>query len=545
MPQFGNKTAPRKLVDTVVYDDFNDFIDTSRENQGHSIGLTNNQDSTYKNNKHQVRKNQDDQQTPVVLSPSHTAPETSVLPSQLHKPDDAVNQVATQSLLSSLNMVPMAAFAKSLAGTSPPSSSSVVSDRSQSTSVSYQHQSPTSIMSPVQKISTANQGFKMPFPMPKPSICTSDNNSNYDNINGSSNNGTPFLLQQEMDGGFSDNEKGITPTKTLVPVLPDVTAMDSTMLATSSNSSPMITHHQEHQVTSPPAERLQKPMEHEHTVPIITNGNNSHANAYDGPVIKSVATGAVCPVLSAQLLSRLIQITKSETGLNDSMIIENAAHAATSITFKAIGGQRRVQQKNHNDAPIVVILAGNHSVGCYGIATARHLANRGIQVVVLLASTELGTQVKEQKRCAQFAGVTFVDGIDELPDPLTAPVDLIIDALMGSVITMVDLKKNQMDRTLLWQGIDWANGNKAPVLSLDYPSGVNSEDGHPFHVMHYILPKWTLCFGAPIEGCVSNKVTGGLFVADLGIPAVSWQRIGIKKRGLPWGAESVMPLEYE
>jgi hypothetical protein len=26
---------------------------------------------------------------------------------------------------------------------------------------------------------------------------------------------------------------------------------------------------------------------------------------------------------------------------------------------------------------------------------------------------------------------------------------------------------------------------------------------------------------------------------------VAWQRIGVKKRGLPWGTESVMPLEYE
>lgn len=59
----------------------------------------------------------------------------------------------------------------------------------------------------------------------------------------------------------------------------------------------------------------------------------------------------------------------------------------------------------------------------------------------------------------------------ELPDPLTAPVDLIVDALMGSSA----VKKNPMP--LLWQAIDWANGNKAPVLSLEYPSGVNSEDG--------------------------------------------------------------------
>ena len=69
--------------------------------------------------------------------------------------------------------------------------------------------------------------------------------------------------------------------------------------------------------------------------------------------------------------------------------------------------------------------------------------------------------------------------------------------------------------------------------------------GLPFHVMHHIQPKWTLCFGAPKQGCTSRAITGELFLADIGIPSVSWRRIGISRCKIPWGAEFVIALEYD
>lgn len=72
MPQFGRTNVPRKLVDTVVYDDFTDFIDMS--GQGHSLGKPGDDGKT----KHQpVQDSQ--QQAPVITSP-FTAPETTNVP---------------------------------------------------------------------------------------------------------------------------------------------------------------------------------------------------------------------------------------------------------------------------------------------------------------------------------------------------------------------------------------------------------------------------------------------------------------------------------
>lgn len=62
--------------------------------------------------------------------------------------------------------------------------------------------------------------------------------------------------------------------------------------------------------------------------------------------------------------------------------------------------------------------------------------------------------------------------------------------------------------------------------------------------MHHIQPKWTLCFGAPKQGCTSRAITGELFLADIGIPSVSWRNAGVKRCNIAWGAEFVLALEY-
>lgn len=64
-----------------------------------------------------------------------------------------------------------------------------------------------------------------------------------------------------------------------------------------------------------------------------------------------------------------------------------------------------------------------------------------------------------------------------LPEQQTTPVDLIIDAMMGSELSLSMLRNDYETREMLWKAMDWANANKAPVLSLDFPSGINALDG--------------------------------------------------------------------
>ncbi|KAI9311867.1 YjeF N-terminal domain-containing protein [Dichotomocladium elegans] len=232
----------------------------------------------------------------------------------------------------------------------------------------------------------------------------------------------------------------------------------------------------------------------------------------DIPFIKTTAHGIRCPVVTPAQMQMVEDICMKETGPNREMMIENAGHGASIMALKALGGERRIQPDNHNAAPVVVILAGNNKTGCYSLASARHLANRGCRVYIVLTSrpdAPIHPSVEMQKNYAVYAGVTAVENVEEF--------------------SAKALRDDYKTRELLWAAMDWANGNKAPVLSLDFPSGINAIDGHPFHVMHHIHPKWTLCFGAPKQGCTSRSITGELFLADIGIPAVSWREANIRR----------------
>ncbi len=53
-----------------------------------------------------------------------------------------------------------------------------------------------------------------------------------------------------------------------------------------------------------------------------------------------------------------------------------------------VGGNRRIKPGNHNDKPLVVVLAGNNRMGAFGLAAARHLANHDCIVKVFLTGSE-------------------------------------------------------------------------------------------------------------------------------------------------------------
>jgi NAD(P)H-hydrate repair Nnr-like enzyme with NAD(P)H-hydrate epimerase domain len=146
-------------------------------------------------------------------------------------------------------------------------------------------------------------------------------------------------------------------------------------------------------------------------------------------------------------------------------------------------------------------------------------------------------------------------------------VDIIIDALLGSQTTFADLKADYESFQIVIAAMDWANSNKAPVLSIDFPSGVDPIEGMcsiniggkhllvvhrrvllfsigtPYHVNHRIKPKWTLCYGAPASGCASRNITGELFVADIGIPVTTWKKANVHPI-VPFGQDIIIALEY-
>ncbi|MDH3944942.1 MAG: NAD(P)H-hydrate epimerase, partial [Anaerolineae bacterium] len=95
---------------------------------------------------------------------------------------------------------------------------------------------------------------------------------------------------------------------------------------------------------------------------------------------------------------------------------------------------------------------------------------------------------------------------------------LIIDALIG-----YGLSGPPNDPVAA--SIESTNHSRAPILSLDIPSGMNATTGETPGVA--INPIRTLTLALPKSG-LSNPVAGELILGDIGIPKEVFEEIGIQ-----------------
>ncbi|KAI8826915.1 YjeF N-terminal domain-containing protein [Fimicolochytrium jonesii] len=241
--------------------------------------------------------------------------------------------------------------------------------------------------------------------------------------------------------------------------------------------------------------------------------------------------GVAVPAVTPGEMLEIERIAGTETGPSDEQMIENGGRGCAMMILQALGGNRRIKPGNHNDGPLVVVLTGNNKIGAFGLCAARHLANHECNVIVSAVGTEaeMVNSVAAQHKTYVFSGGKLAKGMVDLPHPASQPVDLIVDALLGTHQSILDLSEH--DRSLVCQLFQYANENKANVLSLDFASGVHGTTGVPMSPLHHIKPKWTLALGLPKIGHLraDREVVGELFLADLGIPRVVFQKVNLSK----------------
>ncbi|KAJ1905609.1 enhancer of mRNA decapping [Tieghemiomyces parasiticus] len=267
------------------------------------------------------------------------------------------------------------------------------------------------------------------------------------------------------------------------------------------------------------------------------------------------ALGVPVPAVTRTQRAELDRMVTTDVGPSEEQIIENAGRSCATMCLQLLGGERRIQPKNHNAAPMVFVMCGNNRLGAIGLCATRHLLNHGCRVTVLVADRDrdLVRHVFYQQKLARAAGGALLDHVSELPDPFTAaPVDLIVDALLDPYQTIKRVA-GEYPRQAMARLINWANDNRAPTLSLEVPSGHrprrSTESGSTPDVpagagTTTVQPKWTLCFGAPSDALTSRAVTGELTLADVGIPHVLWKKAGVAQWRMPWGVDYLTPLEY-
>lgn len=226
------------------------------------------------------------------------------------------------------------------------------------------------------------------------------------------------------------------------------------------------------------------------------------------------------PAVTAAQMRQVDRIAMEETGPNLFQMMENAGRTLALLALEMLG-------KNWQQAQIVV-LAGSGGNGGGGICAARHLANRGAAVTLCLAATDrLGDVPAFQRKIFQGTAGKEV----ERKALGRGAADCILDALIGYSL-------HAAPRGPVAALVQWANGADAPILSLDVPSGVDATTGET--PGDFIQPELTMTLALPKTG-LSPERTGDLVLADIGIPAETYRRMGLVYRA-PFGDRYWVPL---
>ncbi len=194
-------------------------------------------------------------------------------------------------------------------------------------------------------------------------------------------------------------------------------------------------------------------------------------------------------------------------------MMENAGRNLAELARLNLGG--RVEQR------AIVVLAGRGNNGGGGLVAARHLANWGAWVTVVLASEASGQKSAAQEQLDILERMA----INILPahavGSLLERADLILDALVGYGL-------NGAPRGVTAELIRLANAGQRIIIALDTPSGLDTTNGEIFDPC--IRAHATLTLALPKTGLVkpeTRAVVGELYLADISVPRAVYEQLGI------------------
>jgi NAD(P)H-hydrate epimerase len=173
------------------------------------------------------------------------------------------------------------------------------------------------------------------------------------------------------------------------------------------------------------------------------------------------------------------------------------------------------------------VMAGSGGNGGGVLVCARHLANWGADVAVFLSKRpdDFAGVAAHQLRIIEHLGLP-VSGADDLPDD--AEIDLIVDGLIGYSL-------RGAPRGPAAEMIRWANRQRAPVLALDTPSGLETTTGEARPPT--VRATATLTLALPKVGfrtAEAGSHIGELYLADISVPPGLYDALalGVDVRGL-------------
>ncbi|TGO13096.1 hypothetical protein BTUL_0077g00490 [Botrytis tulipae] len=296
------------------------------------------------------------------------------------------------------------------------------------------------------------------------------------------------------------------------------------------------------------------------------------------PMLYLVPSDRRCEPISALQMLNLENIADAELGLTEDMMTENAGRGIAEVGLSAVNtGGRGLTQGKKSTVPTVIVFAGNNKSGLRAVAAGRHLRNHGLNVVVCVLGLERDSELLVGLRCQikvfrSFGGKVFTK--TELLDFIKtsgAPIDLIIDGLLGLTMSFEELRTG--DQAAAYELIEWANRSKASVLAIDVPTGIDPTSGKVSVIdgrKLYIHARYVVAMGAPKKGLLeamsmgegvgdeeksglgitsANAKASGewqLFVADIGLGMAVWKKAGTRvRRGVEFEGSWVLGMRFQ
>ena len=216
--------------------------------------------------------------------------------------------------------------------------------------------------------------------------------------------------------------------------------------------------------------------------------------------------------VTAEEMTKMDDVTIQEFHVDVLVLMENAGRATAALAKQML--------RETTFGKRVACLVGGGNNGGDGMVAARHLANWGAEVNVIVGATKdrMKDVPLEQLHVLEKMGIPILLGDYNLRD-----YDLLIDGLIG-----YGLEGNPREKIAVM--IKDANASGRPILALDLPSGMNATTGEAYDPCIKAIATITLAL--PKTGFLTpgaSPYIGSLYLADISIPQKVYQSFRLQK----------------
>ena len=236
-------------------------------------------------------------------------------------------------------------------------------------------------------------------------------------------------------------------------------------------------------------------------------------NHAEVPVVRDL------PAVSAAQMREIDRLAVEDFGIELAQMMELAGAGLARVAAQMLDSVR--------DSRVTVLVGpGNNDGG--GLVAARHLANRGSLLHVVLSRPVRQLAENSRRRVATLIAMNVPacvipwDLADGEFDALMAGSDLLIDALLGYAAA-------GPARGAVAMIAEKAIASGTDTLSLDLPSGIDPDTGAADGPA--ITATATMTLALPKLGLLSEpgrRRSGSIYLADIGLPAALYRRAGLE-----------------